>query len=55
MFHANAMLHSPDIPVGVFFNHPMISQICDIMMRQGAFLNISFESQLINPPNLVNL
>ena len=37
------------------FNYPMIYQICDILMtmRQGAFLNISFKPQLINPQHLV--
>ena len=33
----------------------MIYQICDIMMSISAFLKISFEQQLINLPNLVNL
>ena len=40
-------------------NHSMIFQICHVMMsmykRQGAFWNISFQPQLINPPNLANL
>ena len=37
------------------FNYPMIYQICDILMtmKQGAFLNISFKPQLINPQHLV--
>ena len=35
----------------------MIYQICDIMMnimRQGTFLSIAFEPQLIKSPNLTN-
>ena len=40
------------------FNHPLIYQICEVMMSistwNGRFLNISFEPQLINPPNLDN-
>ena len=35
------------------FNYTMIYQICDIM-RQGTFLNISFEPQLMKSPNLAN-
>ena len=41
-------------------NHDMIYQICDAMMnintwmKQNAFLNISFEPQLIGSPNLAN-
>ena len=27
------------------FNHPMIYQICDLMMREVAFFNTSFELQ----------
>ena len=49
----------PEAQVKIFFvssffifDHPMIYQISDVMM--SAFLNISFEPQLINPPNLVN-
>ena len=40
------------------FNHPVIYQICDVMMSistwDGGFLNISFEPQLFNPSNLAN-
>ena len=38
------------------FNHPMIYQICDVMMSfwQDAFLNISFEPQLMKSPNLAS-
>ena len=40
----------------LYFQLSRVCQICDAMisMRQSAFSNISFESQLINPPNLVN-
>ena len=36
------------------FNHAMIYQICDVSWESGAFLNISFESQLIKSPNLAS-
>ena len=41
------------------FNHPIIYQICDIMMSISTwdrvhFFNVSFESKLIKSPNLAN-
>ena len=29
------------------FNYPKINQVCDIIIRQGAFWNKSFEPQLL--------
>ena len=36
------------------FNHPVIYQICDVMMNISTFFNISFEPQLIKQANLAN-
>ena len=41
------------------YNHPMIFRICDVTMsnyymRQGTFLKIFFEPQIMKSPNLAN-
>ena len=59
-FHRKVMFRSQEIEVLVFltiawFNKSVTSCHGEYQyMRQGAFLNISFEPQLIKSPNLVN-
>ena len=36
------------------FNHPVIYQICNVMMNISTFFNISFEPQFIKQANLAN-
>ena len=60
LFRKKTMFRFKDIQVFCIFNHSMIHQICNVMMiisiyiRQGAFLNISFEQQPIKSPKLAN-
>ena len=62
-FFVSSKSYVPSLRYSSFFifNHPLIYQICDVMMSinisstsDGTFLNISFEPQLINRSNLVN-
>ena len=58
LFHRQVTFSSRDIQFFVFLTIHVLPNLWRHdeyeYMRQGAFFNISFEPQLINPPNLVN-
>ena len=58
LFRGKVLFRSQDIEVFVFLTIPWFTNLWRdneyYYMRQGAFLNITFEPQLVKSPNLAN-